>query len=64
VTGDELDPEELELSCWVNDELRQKANTRDLILDIRTNIETGSSSHPHKSVEAIGDCRFQSKRRF
>ncbi len=44
VTGDELDPEDLELSCWVNDELRQQANTRDLIFDIPTIIETVSMS--------------------
>jgi 2-keto-4-pentenoate hydratase/2-oxohepta-3-ene-1,7-dioic acid hydratase in catechol pathway len=33
-TADELDPENLEVSCWVNGELRQHANTRDLIFDI------------------------------
>ncbi|MFJ9889449.1 fumarylacetoacetate hydrolase family protein [Streptomyces sp. NPDC091287] len=32
VTADEFgDPEAVELHCWVNGELRQKANTRDLI---------------------------------
>ena len=30
-------------SCWVNDELRQDANTRDLIFDIPTLIETISA---------------------
>lgn len=44
VTADELDPENLELSCWVNGELRQKANTRDLIFDIPTIIATVSAS--------------------
>lgn len=44
VTADELDPEDLELSCWVNGELRQQANTRDLIFDIPTIIETVSTS--------------------
>ncbi|MGR9089318.1 MAG: fumarylacetoacetate hydrolase family protein [Gammaproteobacteria bacterium] len=44
VTGDELDPENLELSCWVNGELRQHANTRDLIFDIPTIIATVSTS--------------------
>jgi 2-keto-4-pentenoate hydratase/2-oxohepta-3-ene-1,7-dioic acid hydratase in catechol pathway len=33
-TSDELDPENLEVKCWVNGELRQHANTRDLIFDI------------------------------
>ncbi len=44
VSGDELDPEDLELSCWVNGELRQQANTGDLIFDIPTIIETVSAS--------------------
>ena len=44
VTGDELNPENLELSCWVNGELRQQANTRDLIFDIPTIIATVSTS--------------------
>src|SRR5690349_3085589 len=43
VTADEVDPENLPLRCWVNDELRQDANTRDLIFDIPTLIETISA---------------------
>ncbi|WP_207485241.1 fumarylacetoacetate hydrolase family protein [Arenibaculum pallidiluteum] len=43
VTADEVDPENLALRCWVNDELRQDANTRDLIFDIPTLIETISA---------------------
>lgn len=43
VTRDEIDPENLEVSCWVNDELRQHANTRDLIFDIPGLIETLSA---------------------
>lgn len=43
VTPDELDPENLNVRCWVNDELRQDANTRDLIFDIPTLIETISA---------------------
>ncbi len=43
-TADEVDPENLELSCWVNGELRQHANTRDLIFDIPTIIEAISAS--------------------
>ena len=38
VTSDEVDPENLAVKCWVNDELRQDANTRDLIFDIPTLI--------------------------
>ena len=43
VTPDELDPANLSVKCWVNDELRQNANTRDLIFDIPTLIETISA---------------------
>jgi 2-keto-4-pentenoate hydratase/2-oxohepta-3-ene-1,7-dioic acid hydratase in catechol pathway len=43
VTADEVDPENLGVGCWVNDELRQDANTRDLIFDIPTLIETISA---------------------
>ena len=43
VTADEVEPENLTVKCWVNDELRQDANTRDLIFDIPTLIETISA---------------------
>jgi 2-keto-4-pentenoate hydratase/2-oxohepta-3-ene-1,7-dioic acid hydratase in catechol pathway len=43
VTADELDPSALDIRCWVNDELRQQANTRDLIFDIPTLIATISA---------------------
>ncbi|KAF0105025.1 MAG: hypothetical protein FD144_934 [Rhodospirillaceae bacterium] len=43
VTSDEVDPENLSVKCWVNDELRQDANTRDLIFDIPTLIATISA---------------------
>ncbi|WP_142848662.1 fumarylacetoacetate hydrolase family protein [Telmatospirillum sp. J64-1] len=43
VTADELDGSKLNLRCWVNGELRQDANTRDLIFDIPTLIETISA---------------------
>jgi 2-keto-4-pentenoate hydratase/2-oxohepta-3-ene-1,7-dioic acid hydratase in catechol pathway len=42
-TADEVDPENLEVKCWVNGELRQNANTRDLIFDIPTLISTISA---------------------
>jgi len=44
VTADDIEPENLELKCWVNGELRQSANTRDLIFDIPTLISTISAS--------------------
>jgi 2-keto-4-pentenoate hydratase/2-oxohepta-3-ene-1,7-dioic acid hydratase in catechol pathway len=43
VTADELDPGNLAIKCWINGELRQDANTRDLIFDIPTIIETISA---------------------
>lgn len=42
-TADEIDPENLDVKCWVNGELRQSANTRDLIFDIPTLIATISA---------------------
>jgi 2-keto-4-pentenoate hydratase/2-oxohepta-3-ene-1,7-dioic acid hydratase in catechol pathway len=39
-TADELDGSRLAIRCYVNNELRQDANTRDLIFDIPTLIET------------------------
>ena len=43
VTFDEVDAGNLEVKCWINGELRQEANTRDLIFDIPTLIETLSA---------------------
>jgi len=44
VTADELgDPAALRGRLWVNDELRQDANTRDLVLDIPGMIEAASA---------------------
>lgn len=44
VTADEVgDPTNLNLKCWINGELRQDANTSDLIFDIPTIIETISA---------------------
>ena len=42
-TRDEVDAGNLDIQCWVNGELRQKANTRDLIFDIPSLIETISA---------------------
>ncbi|MEO1248065.1 MAG: fumarylacetoacetate hydrolase family protein [Pseudomonadota bacterium] len=44
VSADELDPANLVLSCWVNGELRQQANTKDLIFDIPTIVAVASAS--------------------
>ncbi len=42
-TADEVDPENLDVNCWVNGELRQNANTRDLIFNIPSLIATISA---------------------
>lgn len=39
-TADEVDVDALQVQCWVNGELRQDANTADLIFDVPTLIET------------------------
>jgi 2-keto-4-pentenoate hydratase/2-oxohepta-3-ene-1,7-dioic acid hydratase in catechol pathway len=42
-TADEVsNPEELEMKLWVNGELRQHANTRDLVLDIPGMLKTAA----------------------
>jgi 2-keto-4-pentenoate hydratase/2-oxohepta-3-ene-1,7-dioic acid hydratase in catechol pathway len=44
VTADEVgDPTQLEMKLWVNGELKQHANTRDLVLDIPGMIEMASA---------------------
>jgi 2-keto-4-pentenoate hydratase/2-oxohepta-3-ene-1,7-dioic acid hydratase in catechol pathway len=43
VTADEIDPAELELKTWINGELRQNAQTRDLVFDVPTLIEVLSA---------------------
>lgn len=43
VTADEIDASKLGIRCWINDELRQDANTSDLIFDIPTIIATISA---------------------
>lgn len=42
-TSDEVDARDLDVKCWVNGELRQNANTSQLIFDIPTLIETISA---------------------
>lgn len=42
-TADEIDPENLDLETRVNGEVRQRSNTRDLIFDIPSLVETISS---------------------
>jgi 2-keto-4-pentenoate hydratase/2-oxohepta-3-ene-1,7-dioic acid hydratase in catechol pathway len=43
VTSDEIDLADTAVKCWVNDELRQSANTADLIFDVPTLIATISA---------------------
>lgn len=43
VSADEVDVGNLDVKCWVNGELRQDANTSDLIFDVPTLIETLSA---------------------
>ncbi|WP_298289453.1 fumarylacetoacetate hydrolase family protein [Novosphingobium sp.] len=43
VTADEVDVTNLQVQCWINGELRQNANTADLIFDVPTLIETLSA---------------------
>ena len=42
-TSDDLNPENLDVKCWVNGELCQNANTRDLIFDIPSLVSTISA---------------------
>lgn len=53
VTADEVDPANLDLKCWVNGELRQDANTRDLIFDVPSLIETISAGLTLKPGDVI-----------
>jgi len=43
VTADDIDLGDTAIKCWVNGELRQDANTRDLIFDVPTLIATISA---------------------
>ncbi len=43
VTRDDIDLADTAVKCWVNDELRQSANTADLIFDVPTLIATISA---------------------
>jgi len=53
VTADAIDPENIRIRCWVNDELRQDANTSDLIFDIPTLIATISAGIELKPGDII-----------
>jgi 2-keto-4-pentenoate hydratase/2-oxohepta-3-ene-1,7-dioic acid hydratase in catechol pathway len=52
-TGEEIDPENLDVKCWVNGELRQNANTRDLIFDIPTLVATISAGLTLKPGDVV-----------
>ena len=43
VTGDAVDPADLQVRCWVNGELRQDGRTSQMIFDIPSLIETISA---------------------
>ncbi|CAN5226725.1 fumarylacetoacetate hydrolase family protein [soil metagenome] len=54
VTADEVpDPNDLEMKLWVNDDLRQHANTRDLIVSLAEMIEIASSASTLYSGDII-----------
>ena len=53
VTPDEIDPENLQLKTWINGELRQNANTGDLIFDIPTIIEVLSAGMTLEAGDVI-----------
>jgi 2-keto-4-pentenoate hydratase/2-oxohepta-3-ene-1,7-dioic acid hydratase in catechol pathway len=53
VTADEIDLSDTVLRTWVNGELRQEANTRDLIFDVPTIIETISAGVTLKPGDII-----------
>lgn len=52
-TADEIDLGNTGVRCWVNGELRQDANTRDLIFDVPTLIETLSAGITLKTGDLI-----------
>jgi 2-keto-4-pentenoate hydratase/2-oxohepta-3-ene-1,7-dioic acid hydratase in catechol pathway len=52
-TVDEIDLGNTAVRCWVNSELRQNANTRDLIFDVPTLIETLSAGITLKTGDLI-----------
>ncbi|HUN22189.1 MAG TPA: fumarylacetoacetate hydrolase family protein [Anaerolineales bacterium] len=54
VTADEVpDPQNLDLACWVNGELKQSSNTRYQIFDIATTIATLSHSMTLEAGDVI-----------
>ena len=53
VTADEIDPQRLDISCKVNEQLRQHANTRDMIFDVATLIETISKGITLRAADII-----------
>jgi 2-keto-4-pentenoate hydratase/2-oxohepta-3-ene-1,7-dioic acid hydratase in catechol pathway len=53
VTKDEVDLADTQIRCWVNGELRQNANTRDLIFDVPTIIATISAGVTLRAGDVI-----------
>jgi hypothetical protein len=52
-TSDNLDPENLDVKCWVNGEISQNANTSDLIFGIPTLVATISAGLTLKLGDVI-----------
>jgi 2-keto-4-pentenoate hydratase/2-oxohepta-3-ene-1,7-dioic acid hydratase in catechol pathway len=52
-TADEIDPQRLDISCKVNEELRQHASTGDMIFDVATLIEVLSKGITLKPADII-----------
>ena len=52
-TGDDLDPENLDVKCWVNGEISQNANTSDLIFGIPTLVAAISAGLTLKPGDVI-----------
>lgn len=53
VTRDEIDLADTSIKCWINGELRQNANTRDLIFDVPSIIATISAGVSLKPGDVI-----------
>src|ERR1700722_523123 len=53
VTADEIDPQRLDISCKVNEELRQHASTGEMIFDVATLIEVISKGITLRTADII-----------
>jgi len=53
VTADEIDPQRVDISCKVNEELRQHASSADMIFDVATLIEVISKGITLRAADII-----------